>query len=194
METQNQLNEIWKSNKVAQPNIATIIHKAKKYRINELIKTTVVLIIFFVTTLFMYLLWTKVNFDLKTTKIGLTIMLGSICLFSIVYATNGLVLYKLDKALPNTSYLNQLIKIKEKQLFIHNIVIPLYFILLSIGTGLYSYEFIQKMEVLLQSIFISFLVVWFGFIWFYTRPVVQRKQQATINKLIHNFEETLKSV
>ena len=86
-------------------------------------------------------------------------------------------------------YLQQLIKLKEKQSFLQKTMLNVYFILLSTGLGLYMIEYTTRMTLIWASFSYGITLSWIALNWFYFRTRTIKKQQAKINELIRRFEE-----
>ena len=86
-------------------------------------------------------------------------------------------------------YLQQLLKLKEKQLFLQTTILNVYFILLSLGICLYMYEYTFRMTMLWAIVTYGITLLWIALNWFVFRPITIRKQQKTLNELIEKFEK-----
>jgi hypothetical protein len=64
----------------------------------------------------------------------------------------------------------------------------LYFILLSIGIGLYMYEYTSRMKPIWGIVTYGITFIWILFNWFYLRPKQINKQKAKLDTIISKFE------
>lgn len=86
-------------------------------------------------------------------------------------------------------YLQQLLKLKAKQLFLQTTILNVYFILLSLGICLYMYEYTYRMTMLWATVIYGVTLSWIALNWFVFRPLTIRKQQKILNELIEKFEK-----
>ena len=61
--------------------------------------------------------------------------------------------------------------------------------MLSIGIGLYLFEYVSKMTLTWGVITTAITALWFAINWFYFRPRVIKKKNAKLNKLLIEFEK-----
>lgn len=95
---------------------------------------------------------------------------------------------KADYSISSNEYLQQLLKLQARQLFLQTTIMNGYFILLSAGLFLYMLEYAGRMHwpAALACYVITF--AWIAFNWFYFRPKTIRKQQAKLKELIGKYE------
>ena len=88
----------------------------------------------------------------------------------------------------NSDYLKNLLAIKAKQKFMETTMLNLYFILLSLGIGLYMYEYASRMKPIWGIVTYAITFIWILFNWFYLRPKQINKQRAKLDAIISKFE------
>lgn len=180
--------EIWGKQQTAIPEKKELLKKADHFKRKNLNKIILANITLLFTSIFIGFIWYYYQPDIITTKIGIVLVILSMLLFLGVYNTLIPFLLKKSNEINIHQYLNQLIRFKKKQSFIQNIIMHLYFLLLSLGLGLYMYEFIIRMPLTWALLSCTVVILWIGINWFYFRPRIIKKQQHQINTLIKKFE------
>ncbi|WP_246124541.1 hypothetical protein [Bizionia gelidisalsuginis] len=170
----------------ACPDLHIKITKLKKNSLWKLIGINILLII---TITFIGSIWYYYQPELVTTKIGIILTILAMIVFLISY-NRQLPLLSKNKTEPNSKeYLKQLIKLKEIQIFQQTTMLSVYFIILSLGIGLYIFESVSKMTITWGVITYVITILWFAINWFYLRPKAIKKQNAKLNKLLVKFKK-----
>jgi len=180
--------DLWAKQISVAPNPESLIaeiKKIKQYNLRKLLLTNVLLI---ATSIFIIFIWMHYQPQLLTTKIGIILIILAMGLFLFAY-NNSYSLFKSDKNSQNNSdYLKDLLTIKTKQKFMETTMLNLYFILLSIGIGLYMYEYTSRMKPIWGLVTYGITFIWILFNWFYLRPKQIKKQRAKLDTIISKFE------
>jgi hypothetical protein len=131
----------------------------------------------------------KIRSFLKLIVVNITLLLTITFIGFIWYY------YQPELVTPNSKeYLQQLIKLKEKQTFQQTTMLSVYFIILSLGIGLYLFEYASRMTITWGIITYAITILWFAINWFYLRPKTITKQNAKLNKLLVEFEKLNKQM
>ena len=96
--------------------------------------------------------------------------------------------------LDSKAQLKQLITLKRKQRFQQTTLLNGYFILLSLGLGLYMYEYVIRMTLPWAIFSYGIVLFWIALNAFYFRPKMIKKQHVKLNQLIaqlKDFDEQL---
>lgn len=184
----NDLKKLWDKQEVIIPDTKEFFEKTKKFKMSNLKKIIITNILFLLTTAFILFVWFNYQPEIITTKIGIVLIIFAMILFLFVYNQLVPLLIKVEYDINNSKYLKQLIKIKEKQFFIHTIMLNIYFILLSLGICIYMIEFVLKMSLLSGILAYGVTILWISFNWVYIRPRTLKKHETKINDLISKFE------
>ncbi|MDP9078216.1 MAG: hypothetical protein M3O71_12365 [Bacteroidota bacterium] len=180
--------ELWNRGKATAPDVSEIFAKAnqlnRKTR-NKIWRGNIVLSL---TILFMTYIWWHYQPELITTKIGLTLVILAIIFFLI--STNQMfpLLAKTDEETDSHQFLEQMLRIKQKQEFINKQMLSAYFIFLSIGIFLYMIEYAGRGSLLFKILAYGITFAWMAFNWFYVRVKTAKKQQGAINEIIGRLE------
>jgi hypothetical protein len=189
MNSNIDLKDLWQKQTGKQPGIDELFVKLKQFKksnVRTLIKMNILLL---GTTVFILIIWYYAQPKLITTKIGIVLVIAAMAVF--LFPNNQLfsLFKKMDNALSNSAYLQHLIILKNKQLFVQTTMINLYFVLMSAGICLYWYEYTAQMPVF-WAIFVYVMTLgWITFTWLYLKPKTVKKQQLQINELIERFRE-----
>ncbi|MFT6199875.1 MAG: putative signal transduction protein with EAL and GGDEF domain [Vicingaceae bacterium] len=194
METNIDLKKIWNKQNIETPKVEILYAKANKLKIRSFLKLIVVNITLLLTITFIGFIWYYYQPELVTTKIGIILTILAMIIFLLPYNKQFSLLSK-TKTEPNSKeYLQQLIKLKEKQTFQQTTMLSVYFIILSLGIGLYLFEYASRMTITWGIITYAITILWFAINWFYLRPKTITKQNAKLNKLLVEFEKLNKQM
>jgi len=161
------------------------VKKIKRYHWRKLLVTNVLLI---ATSLFIIFIWVQCQPQWLSTKIGIVLTIVAMAVFLFAY-NKSYGLFKSDtNAQSNSDYLKDLLSIKAKQQFMETTMLNLYFILLSLGIGLYMYEYTSRMKPLWGFGTYGLTFLWILFNWFYVRPKQIKKQRAKLEAVISKLE------
>lgn len=186
--------DLWAKQKTVAPNpeiVKSEFNKMKKINLRKLIATNLLL---FATAAGIILIWIYFQPQFLSTKLGIIITILAMVLFLLAY-NKSYALYKNDeKSQSNSDYLKTLLTIKAKQQFMETTMLNGYFILLSLGIGLYMYEYAIRMKPLWGIVTYAVTAIWILFNWVYLRPKQIKKQQAKLNTIIEKFEKLNKQI
>ncbi|MGK0329895.1 MAG: hypothetical protein ACJAYY_000350 [Paraglaciecola sp.] len=189
METNIDFKKIWNTQKIKTPKVEILYAKANKLKSRSFLKLIVVNITLLLTITFIGFIWYYYQPELVTTKIGIIFTILAMLIFLLPYNKQFSLLSKTKTEPNNKEYLQQLIKLKEKQTFQQTTMLSIYFILLALGIGLYMFEYVSKMTITWGIITYAITILWFAINWFYVRPKTITKQNAKLNKLLGEFEK-----
>ena len=187
MKNSIDINEIWKKQEIVEPNLSEFIKSANGIKSKNLKIIILVNILLLSTSIFIILIWVYFQPKLITTKIGIVTTIIAMLIYAI--AVNKTISINKEKFnVDNKQYLRQLINLKNKQRFLQNTMLKVYFILFSIGLCLYLIEYVQLMNLILGTIVYSSTLLWIAINWFYFRPKIIKTQNLKIDELIIKFE------
>lgn len=179
---------IWQQQKVVQPNIDKLQNKLNQFKKNNLKKLIVSNILLITTIVFVIFIWYKYQPQYFTTKIGIVLVILSMAIFLLVYNKQFSIFNKIDDTQTISNYLKSLTELKTKQKYVQTTMLSMYFMMLSLGIGLYMYEYTLMMTIFWAIFAYGITFAWIGFNWFYIRPKTIKKQQAKLDELISKFE------
>lgn len=185
---------IWQQRKADQPNIDELLNKFNRFKKNNLKKLIISNVLLITTIVFTILIWYKYQPQYLTTKIGIVLVILAMIIFLLVYNKQFSSFNKIDDTQTINDYLKSLTELKTKQKYIQTTMLSLYFIMLSLGIGLYLYEYTLMMTIFFMIFVYGITLTWIGFNWFYIRPKIIKKQQVKLDELINTFEAVKKQL
>jgi hypothetical protein len=189
MNTNIDFKNLWNMQEMAIPDTAALFEKTNEFKKKSYRKLILANVTLIFTTAFILFVWYHYQPEFITSKIGIVCMLFAMFLYLFVYNQMAIFLKSNNYEMDTLHYLQQLLKLKQKQLFLQTTILNVYFILLSLGIGLYMYEYTCRMTMIWAIITYGVTLFWIALNWFVFRPKTIRKQQKTLNELIEKFEK-----
>jgi predicted signal transduction protein with EAL and GGDEF domain len=189
MENNLGLKKIWNKQKIETPRVEILYTKANKLKSRSYLRLILVNITLLLTITFIGFIWYYYQPELVTTKIGIILAILAMIIFVLSFNKQFSLLSKNKTEINSKEYLHQLIRLKEIQVYQQTTIINTYFIVLSLGIGLYMFEYVSKMTITWGIIIYAITILWFAINWFYLRPKIITKQNAKLNKLLVEFEK-----
>lgn len=181
-------NELWAKQTSIEPNQENLLLQIKKMKRTHLRKLVVTNCLLVATSVFIILVWVYFQPQWVTTKIGIIVIILAMAIYLLVYNKSYSLFRESNNSQTNRAYLNELLAIKTKQLFMHTTMLNLYFVLLSTGLALYMYEYASRMKPLWGIVTYGITFIWILFNWFYLRPKQIKKQTTELDAIITQFE------
>jgi hypothetical protein len=188
MSTNNDLKKLWNMQETAIPDTVALFEKASKFKKQRLRKLIFANFVVLLTAAFMLFVWYQYQPELMTTKIGIVCGIFAMFLYLFVYNQMATYLKSNNYEMDSSNYLQQLLKLKEKQIFLQTTMLNVYFMVLGIGICLYMYEYVCRMTMLWALVTYGVTLSWIALNWFVIRPKTIAKQQKKLNELIEKFE------
>lgn len=182
-------NELWAKQKTGEPDIDDLLSKLNAFKKSNLKKLIITNFLLIATSLFIILIWVYFQPQMITTKIGIIVTILAMVIFVIGYNQSFMLFRKQTNTLSTAEYLKDLLAIKAQQEFMQTTMLNLYFVLLSIGIGLYMLEYTKRMTAFWGIVAYGITSIWILFNWFYLRPKQIKKQQSKLDEIIGKFEE-----
>ncbi len=188
METNQDFKNMWQKQNAQAPNMNEINSKVTKMRRSQLRRILLTNLTLAGTTIFIIFIWIHYQPEMITTKLGIILMVLAMGIFAVLNGQLRPVIKNLDDSKNAHDYIQNLLELKKKQQYIQTTVMNAYFILLSLGIGLYMIEYAGQLP--LWGTITCYLVtgLWIAYSWFYLRPRTIRKQQSKIDELIQHFQ------
>lgn len=195
MKNDINIKSLWKEQQIPAANLSSIQKKVKCFklrRIGEALTIVILMILVIVLGLIIWICWTP---QLVTTQIGIILLTIGFALPILSYSRLLYLYCGLKEDCPSTDYINNLFAIKRQEKRQQHIVLTLYFLLLSLGFGLYIYEYTFYCSFNLGVISYAILLAWIALNWFIFRPYMIKKrnrQFADFMKYIERHKKLLK--
>lgn len=194
MESNIDLKALWKGQAVPEANMETLMKRVTALRASKRKNILIVNLTLIPTMLFIAWIWFYYEPQYLTTKIGIVLTIGAIVI-SLITHNKLIPLYKtLNSDQFNSDYLKNLLLVQKREFFIQTKIISLYFLMLSVGIGLYMYEYASRMSVTGFAATYVITALWMVFNWFYIRPKQIRKSQQKLNEVITQLEHVCRQL
>lgn len=182
------LNDLWQRRTVTTPDIQTVLSRVKRYTTVQRNRTWQANLTLIATSVFIALVWVYFDPQYLSTKIGTTLVILAILSFVFVNTKAYLSFSKNSRVDSVQQQLRAILDWKARQKFIRTTALNTYFLALTVGLGLYMYEYTSKMELIWGLVTYGITLIWILFNWFYIRPKQQKKQQREIDEILENLE------
>ncbi|MGN6395515.1 MAG: hypothetical protein ACTHMI_08115 [Mucilaginibacter sp.] len=189
MSTEIDFKSLWGREKASAPDVSEILAKANRLNNCSRRKIWICNIGLSITIIVVAMIWWHLHPRLITTKIGLTLMICAMVIFIITTNQLSPLLAKADMQTDTNTFLSQMIRIKHKQEFINKTITTIYFLMLSVGLGLYFIEYISRGNWVFQLCVYGITIAFLAINWFYINARSVRKQRKAINEIIVKLEE-----
>lgn len=190
MKAFDDLKEIWQQqNTSVLPDVSAIIDKAKKEQQSITKKILIQVLTLLLTIVFIAWLVNSIDFKMATTYIGVGLMFVCIAGYSILRL---LMVKKLQKTDLTASPKIALVEIKQFYSFqqqVNTTYTLLYYILLNIAFGLYSFEIIQPLATKTKVIFLTLYIAWMLIAYFIIGKRQIRKEHGKTENIMNALKE-----
>ena len=123
---------LWKEQKSEIPNVKEVIENGKKYKKKQFVKLLFLNAILLLTSIFIAFIWYFYQPERITTKIGIIIVIFGMLVYLFIYNKMIPFLNTSKNETDATTFLKQLLELKQKQYFLQNIMTKIYFVLFSV--------------------------------------------------------------
>ncbi|WP_179413985.1 hypothetical protein HDF19_17500 [Mucilaginibacter sp. E4BP6] len=122
------------------------------------------------------------------TYVGITIMLVTMLLYSIMIIRNYRILNKRDSTLNPTEYLQDLKEYQKNRAKVAGWFYYLYVLLISLGLSLYFVEVLRNSTILYKVLVYGLTFVWIMFLTFYYKKRIFKNEEEKLNLIIEKLE------
>lgn len=179
----------WNKKKIETPAPKEIIRKANEYKRKTRFKLIAANLVLLATCMFISFIWFYYQPEFLTTKLGIVLCIVAMLVYLLFHNTLAPLLINHSLELDSKAQLKQLITLKRKQRFQQTTLLNGYFILLSLGLGLYMYEYVIRMTLPWAIFSYGIVLFWIALNAFYFRPKIIKKQQTKLNELIAQLKD-----
>ncbi len=194
MDDNINFNELWAKQTSSEPNMENLLLQIKKMKQTNLRKLVITNCLLITTSVLIILVWIYFQPQFITTKIGIMLVILAMAIYLLVYNKSYSLFKDNMNSQSNRNYLNELLAIKAKQLFMQTTILNLYFVLLSTGLSLYMYEYALRMTTFWGVFVYGITALWILANWFYLRPRQIKKQQSKLDEIINKFQNINKQL
>ena len=154
--------QYWNKQKVETPAPEELIKKANQYKRKTRYKLIAANLILLATCMGISFVWFYYQPEFLTTKLGIILCIIAMLVYIAFHNTLAPLLLNHNLELDTKAQLKQLLRLKEKQRFQQTTLLNGYFILLSIGLGLYMYEYVVRMTLPWAVFSYGIVLFWIG--------------------------------
>ncbi|WP_158995965.1 hypothetical protein [Mucilaginibacter sp. L196] len=122
------------------------------------------------------------------TYVGITIMLITMLLYSILIIRNYRILNKRDSTVNPTDYLQDLKEYQKNRAKVAGWFYYLYVLLISLGLSLYFVEVLRNSTILYKVLVYGLTFVWIMFLTFYYKKRIFKNEEEKLNLIIEKLE------
>jgi len=122
------------------------------------------------------------------TYVGITIMLVTMLLYSILIIRNYRILNKRDSTVNPTDYLQDLKEYQKNRAKVAGWFYYLYVLLISLGLSLYFVEVLRNSTILYKVLVYGLTFVWIMFLTFYYKKRIFKNEEEKLNPIIEKLE------
>jgi len=122
------------------------------------------------------------------TYVGITIMLITMLLYSILIIRNYRILNKRDSTVNPTDYLQDLKEYQKNRAKVAGWFYYLYVLLISLGLSLYFVEVLRNSTILYKILVYGLTFVWIMFLTFYYKKRIFKNEEEKLNLIIEKLE------
>ena len=122
------------------------------------------------------------------TYVGITIMLVTMLLYSVMIIRNYRILNKRDSTLNPTEYLQDLKEYQKNRAKVAGWFYYLYVLLISLGLSLYFVEVLRNSTILYKVLVYGLTFVWIMFLTFYYKKRIFKNEEEKLNLIIEKLE------
>ncbi|MDR3679260.1 MAG: hypothetical protein P4L41_04780 [Flavipsychrobacter sp.] len=189
MNSDIDLKALWQQQPdMPAPDTKELFAKAAKLKMKTRNKIIITNILLAATCAFIVFIGEAYHPKMITTKLGILLMVIAMIMYLIVYNRLLPLLLKNNSETSISQYLQQFIRIKQKQEFLQKTILSIYFVLLSVGLFLYFIEVAGPMGTIGKAMVYGITALWILFNWFYIRPRTIKKQQAALDAMIDRLQ------
>lgn len=186
--------KLWHAQQTTEPDIKDLQLKIAKYKKENVRKQIFANINLILTLSVLILIWVNLDQLKWSSKLGLSLIILAICISLFKFNKFYRKFNKLDQGTDSNTYLQKLLQIQVEQKNIQHKFINTYFIILGIGLAIYLWQFAVLLGSMNGIMIYAATFLWLGFVWFYLRPRITKKQEAKLNALIEQVQSQINQV
>lgn len=186
--------KLWHAQQTTKSDIKDLQLKIAKYKKDNFRKQLFANINLIVTLTVLILIWVNLDQLKWSSKLGLSLIILAICISLFKFNKFYRKFNKLDEGTDSNTYLQKLLQIQVEQKNIQHKFINTYFIILGLGLAVYLWQFAVLLGTMNGILIYAATFLWIGFVWFYLRPRITKKQEAKLNALIEQVQSQINQV
>ena len=189
MQEFNQIEALWAKHTVDVKISAEDMLKQAKKEVNSMrTKSLLNILGMCFSVLAMVMLWLFYDVQSWTTHVGISVIIVTILVFTIILYNNYKIISKVDFTVYPNEFIAKLKLYQLNRLAMYNRLYWFYTVALSLGMALYFIEILERMEFWMQTTTIVISFGWMIFCSTLVRKAVIKKDKERIALLIEKFE------
>lgn len=180
MKNDIDIKSLWKGQQVPVIDLSAVRKKIKYFRLRRMGESCAVIMLMMLASASGVTVWIHWPPLLSVTKAGIILLSMGFMLPVLSYGRLLRLYYGLKTDCSNVDYMSNLLKIKKQEHRQQHIVLNLYFLVLSLGFSLYTYEYTFHHSSPRGIIAYSVLLSWISLNWFVFRPYIIKKTQPQV--------------
>ncbi len=189
MQEFNQIEALWAKHTVDVTISAEDMLKQAKKEVNSMrTKSLLNILGMCFSVLAMVMLWLFYDVQSWTTHVGISVIIVTILVFTIILYNNYKIISKVDFTVYPNEFIAKLKLYQLNRLAMYNRLYWFYTVALSLGMALYFIEILERMEFWMQTTTIVISFGWMIFCSTLVRKAVIKKDKERIALLIEKFE------
>lgn len=195
-EGEMDLKSLWNARKIPVADLSSVRKQVRRFRWHRLMEVSAIIILTISVMALGVVVWVCWTPQLVVTKIGIVLVTIAFVLSVLSHGRSLYLYYGLNEHCTGINYVNRLLAIKRQEIRLQRIVLSLYFLFLSLGFGLYGYEYTFYRSTVIGVVSYTLLSAWIALNWFVLRPRMLKKRNrrfsdciSHIEKIRHSFSE-----
>ncbi len=189
MQEFNQIEALWAKHTVDVAISAEDMLKQAKKEVNSMRTKSLLNIAGMCLSVFaIAMLWLFYDVQSWTTHAGISIMISTILVYTVILYNNYKIISKVDFTVNPNEFIAKLKLYQLSRLAMYNRLYWFYTIALSLGMAFYFIEILERMEFWMQTIAVGVSFGWMIFCSTLVRKAVIKKDKQRIALLIEKFE------
>lgn len=188
------IKSLWKGQRTPDVDLSAMRKKIKYFKLRRMGESYAIIILMILAIAFGLIVWIYWTPMLTVTKIGLILLTIGLILPILSHAKQIRLYYGLKIDSSNVDYVNHLLKIKRQEYRQQHLILNLYFLFLSLGFVLYSYEYTFCHSFYRGIIVYSILLLWIAINWFVLRKFIIRKRNRKFSDFMNMVEKHKKQL
>ena len=178
MKNDIDIKSLWKGQQIPVIDLSAVRKKIKYFRLRRMGESCAVIMLMMLASASGVTVWIHWPPLLSVTKAGIILLSIGFMLPALSYGRLLRLYYGLKTDCSNVDYMSNLLKIKKQEHRQQHIVLNLYFLFLSLGFSLYTYEYTFHHSSPRGIIAYSVLLSWISLNWFVFRPYIIKNATA----------------
>lgn len=184
-----EIKSLWRGQPAPVAELPVMRARINRFRSRRIAEACAVILLMMAAIAFGVLIWTCWPPQLILTRVGIVLACAGFMLPVWSYGRALSLYYGLNPDCSNRDYMARLSKIRRTEYKRQHVVLNLYFLLLSSGFALYTYEYAFSRSWRFGVVACSVLLLWIALNWFVLRPHLLKRR----NRRFAEFERWIES-